>query len=362
MPETIAINKFPTTRYRGSKRKILPWLSESFEELDFDTVLDACGGTGVVSYLLKTMGKSVTYNDVLKFNHLIGKALIENQNTTVSNEDLDFILDFNSFNENSPGFIERTFRGFYYTENENRWLDNVIRRINLLEADSRDETDIKRAMCFYALFQASLRKRPFNLFHRKNLYIRTNNVERNFGNKITWEKSFSSEFRLFIKEINEAVFQSQSQCFSINESIFDIENTNYDLVYFDIPYVSAKGTTETSDYLKCYHFLEGLSDYENWGEKIDYGTKNLRFKKESSENPFFKRNIRNSIESLFEKFQESILVFSYKIGGVPSVDEIETLMKKYKNSVEIKDKHYIYALNRQNGDAKFNREVLIIGK
>ncbi len=58
------------------------------------------------------------------------------------------------------------------TDNENIWLDNIIRRINMLEGHNPQETENKRAICFNALFQASLRKRPFNLFHRKNLNIR----------------------------------------------------------------------------------------------------------------------------------------------------------------------------------------------
>ena len=361
MPNFAETINFPSTRYQGSKRKILPWLYENFRELEFETVLDACGGTASVSYLLKKMGKSVTYNDVLKFNHLIGKALIENQSIKITDADIEFVLNFDEF-DNAYSFIKDTFKDFYYTEEENEWLDNIISRINLLEGNTENETDIKRAMCFYALFQSSLRKRPFNLFHRKNLYIRTNDVERNFGNKTTWEKEFSSEFKFFIKEINEVVFDSNTNCISLNESIFDIENENYDLVYFDVPYITENGSNETSDYLKCYHFLEGITDYDNWSEKIDYNTKNLRFKKSEEINPFGRENIYNSLDLLFRTFQDSIIVFSYKVGGIPSIEKIKELMERYKNIVEIKEKHYIYALNKQNGNAQYNREVIIIGR
>jgi len=360
MPNFTKTINFPSTRYQGSKRKILPWLYENFKELEFETVLDACGGTGSVSYLLKKMGKSVTYNDILKFNSLIGKALIENQNIRISDADIDFVLNFDKV-DSGFSFIKDTFKDFYYTEEENEWLDNIISKINLLEGNTENETDIKRALCFYALFQSSLRKRPFNLFHRKNLYIRTNDVERNFGNKTTWEKEFSSEFRFFLKEVNEAIFDSETNCSSINDSIFDVENINYDLVYFDVPYITENGTNETSDYLRCYHFLEGITDYKNWNEKIDYNTKNFRFKKSKEINPFSRENIYNSLDLLFRTFQESIIVFSYKVGGIPSIDDIKDLMERYKGNVEIKEKHYIYALNKQNGNAQYNREVLIIG-
>jgi adenine-specific DNA-methyltransferase len=361
MPNFTKTINFPSTRYQGSKRKILHWLHENFRQLEFETVLDACGGTASVSYLFKKMGKSVTYNDVLKFNHLIGKALIENHNTRISADDIEFVLNFDEI-KRSSGFIKNTFKDFYYTEDENEWLDNIIVRINSLVGNDENETDIKRAMCFYALFQSSLRKRPFNLFHRKNLYIRTNDVKRNFGNKTTWERQFSSEFRLFIKEANESIFDSNTNCKSINESIFNVKNGDFDLVYFDVPYITENGTNETSDYLRCYHFLEGITNYDTWNEKIDYNSPNFRFKKSEEINPFSKQNIYNSLDLLFKNFQDSILVFSYKVGGVPSVDDIKELMEKYKNNVEIKEKHYIYALNKQNGNAKYNREVLIIGR
>ena len=82
------ISKFPSTRYRGSKRKIIPWLWDSFKELDFTSALDVFGGTTSVSYLLKNMGKAVTYNDYLHFNYLIGLALIENDHTILVKRDM----------------------------------------------------------------------------------------------------------------------------------------------------------------------------------------------------------------------------------------------------------------------------------
>jgi len=358
MPEIIDIETFPTTRYQGSKRKILDWLYENLKDIEFQTVLDACGGTGSVSYLFKKMGKNVTYNDILKFNALSGKALVENQNTKITSDDLEFILNFDSLEEN--GFIQSTFRGVYFTDDENIWLDNIIRRINVLEGANDYEAGLKKAICFNALFQASLRKRPFNLFHRKNLNIRLNDVKRNFGNKTTWERDFELDFKYFINEINESIFNSENECFTLNESVFELENIDYDLVYLDPPYVSGSGDNETNNYLNCYHFLEGITDYDNWGDKIDYKTKNFRFK--AQPNPFDKRNIYNSLNLLFETFQDSIIVLSYKIGGTPSVDEIMELMGKYKENVSKKSKHYKYALNKQNGNAKHNREVIIIGK
>ena len=53
-PQEIAM---PSTRYQGSKRKILPWIGECLGRIEFDSALDAFGGTGAVSYLMKQMGR-----------------------------------------------------------------------------------------------------------------------------------------------------------------------------------------------------------------------------------------------------------------------------------------------------------------
>ena len=108
----LILKEFPVTRYQGSKRKILPWIHSVLIEkkIEFDTALDAFGGTGMVSYLFKKMGKSVTYNDSLRFNFLIGRALIENSSYKINEVELNRILSHNSPNR----FIQNTFKGIYF--------------------------------------------------------------------------------------------------------------------------------------------------------------------------------------------------------------------------------------------------------
>jgi adenine-specific DNA-methyltransferase len=356
--DTIDLKQFPTTRYQGSKRKILPWIFENLRDLEFDTVLDACGGSGSVSYLFKKMNKTVTYNDNLKFNHLIGKAIIENNNILFTNEDLR-----NLYNtcQNSQDVIQRLFQGVYYLDNENKWLDNISQGIFNMNHYTGYTLSLKKSLAFYALFQASLTKRPFNLFHRKNLDVRTKDVVRNFGNKATWEKDFSTTFESFITEANSLVFDSGRSCQAINESIFDMTNVDYDLVYIDPPYINKHVTNETANYLKCYHFLEGIANYHNWEQMIDFNSRNYRFKDSLLSSHFHKANIYQSFDILFEKFKQSIIVVSYKNGGIPSVETLVKKLKRHKKSVYMRSQHYIYALNKQNGNSERNREVLIIG-
>ena len=79
--------QYPSTRYSGSKRRFIEWIWEHVKELPFDSVLDAFGGTASVSLLFKRYGKQVFYNDLLKFNQIIGTAVIENSTVKVTPED-----------------------------------------------------------------------------------------------------------------------------------------------------------------------------------------------------------------------------------------------------------------------------------
>jgi adenine-specific DNA-methyltransferase len=357
MPD-FKLTEFPTTRYQGSKRKILLWIHDNIRHLDFDTVLDACAGTGSVSYLFKKMGKHVTFNDKLKFNYIIGKALIQNQNVTLSDEDYVNLKAWSL--ENEPGnFISETFSRIYYPKRENSWLDSINHSIINMNHYVGDVLDYKKAIAYYALFQACLTKRPYNLFHRKNLSMRNKKVERNFGNKTTWEKSFDLHFQKFRNEINSLIFDSKTECRSLNQSVFEIEG-NYDLVYLDPPYVRpATEKNETSNYLQCYHFLEGLAKFDEWPGLIDFASANRRFKEINEDNDFKRDRINQTFEELINKYRNSIIVLSYKKGGVPSIETLVRIMKKYKNRVYTRSQEYVYALNRKNGQN--NREVLIIG-
>lgn len=356
--QTINIKEFPTTRYQGSKRKIIPWIYENVKDLKFESVLDAFGGTASVSYLFKKMGKSVTYNDNLKFNYLIGKALIENQEVKINEKDLAYIKSF--FGNDDFNFVQKNFKDIYYFESENKWIDNKIATIVNMNTYDQKILDFKKALLYYALFQACLIKRPFNLFHRKNLDLRRGKVERSFGNLKSWNTRFDTHFYKFMNEANSLVFNNYKKCKAINKSVFDIDENNFDLVYFDTPYFRKDNSNETSSYWKTYHFLEGLANYNNWETLIDFESINKRFKQELSQDNFGNKDVIESFEYLFYKFRKSIIVVSYKKGGVPSIQTLEKLLKKIKGKTITSSLHYKYALNCQNGDAKQNREVLII--
>ena len=106
--------------------------------MNFETVLDAFGGTGATSYLFKQLGKRVTYNDLLGFNYYIGVALIENDRVLLTDDDLKFLLTKRP-GINYPTFIQDTFQNIYFTDEENTWLDVVVTNIRQLGDEREDE-------------------------------------------------------------------------------------------------------------------------------------------------------------------------------------------------------------------------------
>ena len=242
---------FPPTRYQGSKHKIVKWIDLYTKGIEFDSALDAFGGSGCVAYMFKKNGKRVFYNDSLKFNHRIGLALIENSTVSLEDKDIEFILKKHK-GIRYPTFIFDTFHDIYFTDKENKWLDVIIGNISELN------NKYKKAIALYALFQSCIIKRPYNLFHRKNLSIRTAEVERSFGNKTTWDTPFEDHFRKFVNQANNAIFDNGKKNKAHHSDVFDLE-VKADLVYIDTPYISAQGVGV--NYFNFYHFLEGLVLY-----------------------------------------------------------------------------------------------------
>jgi adenine-specific DNA-methyltransferase len=339
--------RFPSTRYQGSKAKLADWIWEQIADLSFATCLDAFGGTGAVAYRLKQEGKAVTYNDLLRFNYYTGLALIKNSATRLTAEDVNWLLQRHTHIA-YPDFVHSNFHDIYFTDDENAWIDQTITNIRHL-------TDqYKFALAFFALCQACIIKRPYNLFHRKNLYIRFADVERSFGNKTTWDRPIDEWFRTFLTEANEAVFDNGQANRATNSDAVDVPG-EYDLVYVDTPYISKRGVAV--DYLTFYHFLEGLARYDEWNHLIDRRSKHHRFRLQVNEWSD-KRTIHAAFDRLFRRYRNSIIVVSYRSDGIPSESELVTILGQHKRHMRVERYgryRYVLSTNSEAG------EILLIG-
>ena len=185
------------------------------------------------------------------------------------------------------------------------------------------------------------------------MYVRLADVERSFGNKATWDKPFDCHFKKFVDEINSCVFSNGMENKASNLDVFDVQG-DYDLIYIDTPYISKDGVGV--DYLEFYHFLEGIVNYNNWNEMINYKSKHRKLKHKK---PVWcdKTRIHSAFNKLFKKFRDSTLVVSYRSDGIPPIDELKMLLEKYKDNVtEVRFKSYKYVLSNNH-----SQECLLIG-
>jgi len=339
--------KYPTFRIMGSKHRLLPWLFEIFSQLEFETSLDAFSGSGAVAYLLKAMEKRVTTNDFLHFAYHIANGLIVNQGQTLSNDDMKMLL---STNPEADDFIEKTFTGIFYRPKDLAFLDNVW--ANLANLDN----SIKRSLALSALFRASLKAQP------RGVFTVANGRAKNYDDgRRDLQISLQQQFIENVELLNRVVFADDREHKAVQEDVFDIDMIDTpDLVYLDPPYVPRR---DDNDYIKRYHFIEGLSCY--WrGLDIMEETKVNKIPKKYT--PFsYRRKAHDAFDMLFGKFSDSILVLSYSTNGYPDREEIIEIMKRHKDRVTFHEVDHRYHFGTHQGvsaDRALVREYVLVGE
>jgi adenine-specific DNA methylase len=344
-----AWERFPSTRYQGSKRKLLPLLAEVFGGLEFDTALDPFCGTGAVSYLLKSMGKEVRASDLLEFNAVAAEALVVNRQTRLGRA-VDDLVSALPAPGRAAGFVEQTYDEVFFERDENRFIDQILPRIHALESPARE-------LALHALGQACLAKRPYNLFHRANLSMRRRDVSRSFGNKTTWDTPFADLMRRFAGEADCAVFDSGRDCSAKRADIAEVDLSSADLVYLDPPYVAGSGAGV--DYLDFYHFLEGICAPGTWAERVLHRYKHKPLEGRGRSAWADRRSIEAVFSEAIGRCGAAIVVVSYRSDGVPGVEDIEGDLVRAGKSVEVIDAgKYTYALSRN----RRSREVVLVGR
>ncbi|MDY7106822.1 MAG: DNA adenine methylase [Actinomycetota bacterium] len=309
----MAAADFPRLRYMGSKYRLIPHLTDLFAELGGETALDAFSGSGVVSYALKAMGYAVTSNDFLAFPMTIASAAVSNDTVTLTDTDITQIVGPSA---DDRDFIQRTFDGLYFTNEDRAFLDSAWSHIDRLEGAKRD-------LAIAALVLAAARKQPRGVFTFTDL--RYDDGRRDL------RLPLREHFVETSAEYCSVIFDNGKQCRAIQSDVFDVEPAGYDIVYLDPPYAPPK---DDNCYIKRYHFLEGLSVY--WrGQEIMENTRTKKLVKRFT--PFsYKRTIVDALRNTFKHFSESTIVLSYSSNAVPDAETIEALLREVKDDVEVR--------------------------
>lgn len=306
--------KFPRLRYMGSKYKLLPHLERVFADLGGQTAVDAFSGSGVVSYLLKAQGFKVTSNDFLNFPSIIARATIQNSAVTLDDETVETIVGPPA---DDRDFIQSKFDGLYFTQEDRQFLDSAWSHIDKL-------TGYKRDLAIAALVLSAARKQP------RGVFTFTDSTRYADGRR-DLRLSLREHFRERVADYNATVFSNRLKSTASRGDVFDIPLRAADLVYLDPPYAPP---SDDNDYIKRYHFLEGLSVY--WRDvTIMEHTKTKKLEKRYT--PFaYKRTIEDALLRTFEHFEDAgAIVLSYSSNAIPDAARIMDLLGKVKESVEV---------------------------
>lgn len=333
------VARFPRLRYMGSKYRLVPHLAAAFADLGGKKALDAFSGSGVVGYTLKALGYEVTVNDFLAFPCEIARAAIENDEVTLDHDDLALLT---GPPRDDRSFIQATFSGLYFPDDDHKFLDGAWSHIDHLPT-------YKRSLAIASLVLAAARKQPRGVFTITDL--RYDDGRRQLRQPMR---------ELFVEaaaEYTAAVFQGSANCRALSRDVFELDGQGFDLVYLDPPYAPPK---DDNCYIKRYHFLEGLAVY--WrGCEILPETKTKKLKKRYT--PFsYKHTITDALERTIAQFASSDIVLSYSSNAVPNAETILALLRNVKSTAEVRTIDHSYSFGTHERANRRNvTEYLFIG-
>jgi adenine-specific DNA-methyltransferase len=337
---------FPEPQYLGAKHTHLTWLNK-FIPKGVNVALDAFGGSQSVAYLLKQYGFEVITNDFLAFNHQIGKALIENKNSILTQSDIEILFSENKDSEAYRLMVD-TYSDLFFTQSEAAFADNL--RANIEKLDN----SYKQALAFTVMNRAMTRKVTMGHFGHTQALIYANDPERIKRNR-SLIRPLKDLFMDLLPKYNAAVFDNKKENRSFQANILDLlpELPAVDLVYFDPPYCDSH-----ADYQSFYHLLETYTVY--WKDKqFINGIKRYEPQRYSGFDK--KRTVLPSFEQLFE-LSEDIphWLISYNDRSYPSIEDLAHIVKRYKD-VTIETKTYQNGRGGK-GSVAGSKEVLLVCK
>jgi DNA adenine methylase len=292
--------------------------------------------------MLKAQGKTVISNDYMAMANVYAKASIENSTVTLTRAKVEQLLLPSPDNDY---FVSKTFAGLYFTDEENRLIDNLRANIKTLN------NPYERAIAMAALIRTCIKKRPRGIF----TYVGHRYDDGRKDLRTTFEQHYMDA----VDVVNGSVFSNGHENKARHGDAATIKS-HADLVYMDPPYYSPLSDNE---YVRRYHFVEGLA--RDWaGVEIQENTLTKKFK--SYPTPFSSRQgAVDAFDMLFKKFRDSVLMVSYSSNSQPTLDEMISLISANKNHVDVVAIDHRYSFGNQAHKVNDNnngvKEYIFVG-
>ena len=333
------MNKLPKVNYIGNKEKLTSWIIENVPS-DVKSIFDAFSGGCSVGYFAKIKGYEVITNDILNINYLLAKALIENKNVTLDENDIKIIFEGNPI----EGFMFNNYAEVFYFENECKELDLYIHNIKNKISDQ-----YKQALAIALLRRAMIRKMPYSRFNIKwDKIVQLRDEEYSYlkykRKRSYHNESFKHHFLANLSDYNSAIFDNGKNNKSYNENIFDIVNKiEADLIYLDPPYT---GT------MNNYHGFYGMLDEFIEGKKV------MPF----DDNFIDKKEVEEIFDRLFSNLKNyKYWMLSYNNKSYPTKEILINIISKYSNEIKVIEKQHTYKITGKENKNN-NMEYLFLIK
>jgi len=324
------------TNYIGSKQKLVEWIWKHTPD-GVASVCDAFSGSAVVSYMYKTKGLRVVANDRLRYAYHAARAIVENDDTRISSEELNTLLQPNA---KAATFVQDNFKGLFFANGVHAIIDQVRANIDALSGYKKD-------IALFALGKTCMSgKGGFGHFSSSTDY----------GKRQDTPDEFKQRYAKNVARINALVFSNGKECKAnqkdINALLPDVKT---DLAYFDPPYATEFSTT---NYEKSYHFVEGLMTYWD-GLEIKADTKTHHYVTDhqtvtkANANAFFAAFLANAK-------QIPHWLISYRDHAYPNETEMRQIIADTGKDVSLRSHDHHYSISSKHGDASDAKEYLFI--
>ena len=330
--------KYPKVNYIGNKEKIAHWICEYFP-IDVNCIFDAFSGGCSLSFEAKKRGYRVISNDILKVNYNLAKALIENRDVTLNENDIEMIFQ----GIPKKGFMAKNYSNVYFFENECKELDRYRENIENFECE------YKKSLAYSLMRRAMIRKMPYSRFTinwEKIVQLRDEeySYQKYKRRRAYHNQSFKEHFIANLKDYNNAIFDNSHNNQAYNEDIFNlIDKVDADLIYLDPPY---SGTM--NNYFRFY----GLVDEYIVSKKL----------KPFNNNFIEKNEVIELFKKLFAKLEKyKYWLLSYNSSSYPFKEELIDMLSQYSDDVVLIEKDHIYKITGKENKQK-NSEYLFFVK
>jgi adenine-specific DNA-methyltransferase len=330
-------------KYLGSKRTLVPLLTQLALASEAKTALDLFTGTTRVARSFKEHGLTVTSVDTASYSHVFAKTWIELNKSTCDQSELNDALSRLSILKPEPGYFTKTFcEDARYFQPKNGERVDAIR--NAIEADYKSSW----------LYEPLL----------ASLILAADRVDSTTGIQMAYLKQWASRSNNTLQLQDPGLLAGNGKAVlgDALEVVTDLDPV--DLAYLDPPYNQHR-------YFTNYHIWETLV---RWDAPQTYGIANKRedVRTDTNRSPFnSKPNMAPALARLIADVRAQTIVLSY---NNESWLEREQLIEmcRVKGEVEVIDvsfKRYIGGqigvYNRKgekvgNPGAKRNTEHVVI--